>query len=125
MDCAFEEEILDAVAAAGSYLAAQFYEKYYEKNPIFNFEQDRGAGEAFVRSMLDTYPEVRFLDFFRLTKVAFIKLRETLKLEDSRTASASQKLAIFLYICGHNIKQRPAGEMFKQPPMQIGRSESR
>ena len=64
--------------------------------------------------MLNLYPEVRFLEMFRLIKVAFIKLRERLNFRVSRTVSASQKLAIFLYICGYNIKQRPAGEMFKQ-----------
>ena len=106
--------LLNTLGAIGAYLSTKYYKKYYEKNLKYVFEQDRGAEKAFIHFMLNLYPEVRFLEMFRLIKVAFIKLREKLNFRVSRTVSASQKLAIFLYICGYNIKQKPAGEMFKQ-----------
>ena len=61
-----------------TYLLAEYYKKYYEKNLKYVFEQDRDVEKFFIYFMLNLYPEIQFLKIFRLIKVAFIKLHVTI-----------------------------------------------
>ena len=97
--------------------------RHYEKSQLFTFEQDRGAGEASVLRALNLYLHARFFDFLRMSKASFLGLQEKLNLKDTRGASASQKLAIFIYICGHGCSQRVAAEVFKHHSGLISRSD--
>ena len=56
---------LDILKTIETYLSTKYYKKYYEKNPKYIFEQDRGVEKIFMHFILNLYPKVRFLEMFR------------------------------------------------------------
>ncbi|XP_038699618.1 uncharacterized protein LOC119996910 [Tripterygium wilfordii] len=100
---------------------AEEEEQCVSRNPI---RTSSLRGREYVFELLNGSSTVCF-ELFRLNKVSFIQLCEELRsrnlLDDSRTVYLEEKVAIFLYIIGHNIRHRVASDRFQHSTETISR----
>ena len=82
------------------------------------------SGREFVDELLSGSATVCF-DLFRMKKPCFIKLCDVLKekkfLSDSRYVSIQEKVAMFLFIIGHNVRHRVVADRFQHSTETVSR----
>ena len=123
----FNKILLDHIAEVSVHYGTLHYSHYYDRTPRRSDNEVKDRGEGFVRDILASPTLYRSVDAYRMPPRSFLRLLGELQtsggLKDGRTASATQKLAIFLTICGQGVSQRHAGEVYGHDNVQIGRSD--
>ena len=124
----FNKALLDGIAEISAHVGALHYSQYYDTIPRRSPSEAHNRGEVYVRDILASLSLSRSVHAYRMPTETFLRLSRELQrsggLRDGRTASARQKLAIFLTICGQGVSQRHTGEIYGHDNMQIGRSHS-
>ena len=86
------------------HIGALHYARYYNTTPRRSSDEPRDRGEVHIRTILASPSLSRSIYAYRMPSEAFLKLLRELQiskgLKDGRSASAMQKLAIFLIIVG-------------------------
>ena len=101
------DALFDHIADISAHIGALYYAHYYNRIPRYASHKTRNRDEVFVRHILAAVNLSRGLNEFRMSVDAFLKLLKELQcsggLSDSPTATANQRLTIFLIICGPGV----------------------